>query len=300
MANKLPWFTHDHDAHEDAWIRNLVRKQGHIAGWLWWVLLELHHKHGVGDVLKRDISDVAHAAMTSNSVVLRVLTEMATEFEGQSKVRWTSDGTELQLEIKKLRERLSKLKSKIHSTFLQPSFNLPIEEEVEEEGEREGEKDKTLAATPPQAPRKFTPSQKVIRGFKEAKGIDSDDKEWDRKFAARYARAANELLVAFNGDADKAIVYILVKGEEWQHLPDWGLEAVVKCAGREYLRIGGNENGSERESVGADRVDGPRSNRRYTPSGDLARDALRSLEHASVRSEQNAKLGGADDDFTGD
>ena len=131
--NKLPWFTHDHDAHADGWIRNLVRKQGHVAGWIWWVLIELHHKHGVGDVLKRDITDIANDSMTSTSVVVRVLTEMATEYEGQTKVRYNLVGTELELEIKKLRERQSKLKSKIPATFRQPSANLPIERERERE-----------------------------------------------------------------------------------------------------------------------------------------------------------------------
>ena len=137
MANKLPWFTHDHDAHADGWVRHLVRTQGHVAGWLWWVLLELHHKHGVGDVLKRNISDVARDALTSTSVVTRVLTEMGTEFEGQQKVSWELVGTELRLEIKKLRERQSKLKSKILARFRQHSSNLPLEGQEERERERD-------------------------------------------------------------------------------------------------------------------------------------------------------------------
>lgn len=133
MSNKFRWFTHDHDAHEDAWIRHLVRNQGHVAGWLWWVLLELHHKHGVGDMLNRELSDVARAGLTSTSVCIRVLTEMGGVFEGQSKVSWKLVGTQLQLEIKKFRERQSKLKSKVPATFPEPSVNLPQQEKRREE-----------------------------------------------------------------------------------------------------------------------------------------------------------------------
>lgn len=136
MANKLPWFTHDHDAHADGWIRHLVRNQGHVAGWTWWVLLELHHKHGVGDVLKRDINDVAKDCLTSASVVARVLTEMASEYEGEKKVKFNIVGTVLHLEIPKLRKRQAKLKSKIPPTLRECSANVPIEREVEREEEK--------------------------------------------------------------------------------------------------------------------------------------------------------------------
>jgi len=142
MANKFRWFTHDHDAHEDGWLRHVIRKQGHVAGWLWWVLVEQFHKHGVGDVLKRDIADIAKAGLTSTSVVNRVLTELGTEFEGQLKVRWKLVGTELELEIPKLRKRLAKLKSKVPPKFLQSSSKVPIHIE----GEGEGEKDRTKPA----------------------------------------------------------------------------------------------------------------------------------------------------------
>jgi hypothetical protein len=123
----LPWFTHDHDAHQDIWLRHVVRKQGHVAGWLWWVLLELLHNHGTGDTLKMDISDISKAALTSNSVVTRVLTELATEFQGQLKLRWKSVGTEIELEIKKFRERQSNFKSKLISNSFQDHSKTTIQ-----------------------------------------------------------------------------------------------------------------------------------------------------------------------------
>ena len=80
---------------------------------------------------------------------------------------------------------------------------------IGEEGKgREGKV--SIAATP--LKKELTPLQKVIRGFKEAKGVDSENKDWDRKFFSRYTRPAQDLLVAFDGDANKAIVYILTKG----------------------------------------------------------------------------------------
>src|SRR5574341_1200088 len=82
--NKLPWFSHDHDAHEDAWLRHAVRQCGHVAGWVWWVLLELLHKHGTGDTLRYPLVDIARAALTSPSVITRVLTQLGTEFHGQA------------------------------------------------------------------------------------------------------------------------------------------------------------------------------------------------------------------------
>lgn len=171
---------------------------------------------------------------------------------------------------------------------------------------REGSgKEGNLAAVPQQAvdsipePKELTPLQMVIRGFKEAKGIDADNKDWDRKFFARQTRPAKELLVAFDGDALAAIAYILAKSVEWEHLSDWGLEAVVKAAGREYNRIGG-ENGRKDKPVEPIGLDGSTGHRRLASSGSLVGDAMRGLEHAAISPEGNGDMGGPDDDFSGD
>jgi len=110
--NKYYWFSHHHDAHQDTWIREAVRKQGHVAGWVWWCILELLHKHGIGDTLKININDVSKACLTSNSVVNRVLTQLGTEFQGKSRLSWNLVGTELELTIPKFRERQGNWKSK--------------------------------------------------------------------------------------------------------------------------------------------------------------------------------------------
>ena len=137
--NALPWLKHSSKSHEDRWIRNVVRKQGHVAGWLWWVFVELMHQYGKNDTLKRDIADVAKAGLTSASVVTRVLTEMASE----SRVSWTLVGTELQLEIKNYRKWQHNYKSKCGSNGA-----IEGEGEGEEEEEREEEREKTIAPSP--------------------------------------------------------------------------------------------------------------------------------------------------------
>jgi len=145
----------------------------------------------------------------------------------------------------------------------------------------------------------LTAIQKVIRGFKEAKGIDADNKDWDRKFFARQTRPAKELLTAFNDDPLAAIAYVLAKSVEWEHLSDWGLEAVVKAAGREYNRIGGEHGRKDSEVVNA-RLDGPGRGGRATTSRALAGDALRAIEQTQVSRKEPGNVAGGLDTFGGD
>ncbi len=280
MSNKLPWFTHDHDAHEDGWIRNLVRKEGHVAGWLWWTLIELMHKHGVGDVLRRDIKDIAQAGLTSTSVVIRVLTAMATPFEGQTKVCFKVVGTELHLEIKKLRERQSKLKSKIPSTFRQPSVNLPIERE----GEGEGEKNIAQASPAPepkptikqdlpvQLPRPLTPLQRVVGTYKIAKGIDRDDKDWDKANFAIHARAAKKLLDCFVQDEKAAVIYVIGKGEEFDEKGlEWTLATIARHAWDNRGKFKEESDGRKDSEMGANSVLGPPRRGGITQAGEIVK-----------------------------
>ena len=167
----------------------------------------------------------------------------------------------------------------------------PTEPYKEKERKKERKKDSEV--------RTLTPLQIVIRGFKEAKGVDADNADWDAKFFSRHTRPAKELLAAFDGDPLAAVAYTLTKATEWEHLSDWGLEAIVKAAGREYNRIGGSD-GREHLPVGANLTDGPRSTRRLTSSRDLAGDALRSIEHAAIHPEGLNDMGGPGDDWSGD
>lgn len=155
-----------------------------------------------------------------------------------------------------------------------------------------------VAVVPTATEKKLTPIQMVIRGFKEAKGVDSDDKEWDRRFYKRHIRAAQEVLTACGDNPMEAIAFILKKGEEWKHLSDWGLEAIVKARGREHIKIQEAKNGREYQPVGADRVLGPRRLGGVTSSGEIAGDALRSLAGPGFPDEGPRWVDGLGDNFS--
>ena len=97
---------------------------------------------------------------------------------------------------------------------------------------------KRIAASPPSTPipspekapkpKEHTPIQLVIRYFKEAKYVHADDKDWDRKhWNGRLVREAKALLKAFDGNPTNAGRYMLIKGEEWKDLPDWGINGII-------------------------------------------------------------------------
>lgn len=146
--------------------------------------------------------------------------------------------------------------------------------------------------------KELTPIQMVIRGFKEAKGIDADDKDWDRKFFARNAKVAKEVLNAFDGNALNAVFYILKKGSEWSHLDDWGLEAIHRACGREYNKIRGLSDGSENGTVGADGVVFDGGYRLDSPQGETASDEVKRLiENALVHKEKTRNVAEHGEDF---
>lgn len=51
MSNKLPWFTHDHDARNDLFISQAEDRFGPFGYCAYFKLLEVIHEHGVGDKL---------------------------------------------------------------------------------------------------------------------------------------------------------------------------------------------------------------------------------------------------------
>ncbi len=135
MANKLPWFTHDHNARNDDFIRRSEEQFGHFGYAAYFKILELIHEHGCGDILK--ISSVRLCQeLRSKRKVIRKYLESSRE---ANKIVFTWNSDEINIQIKKFRERQSKLKSNLPSTFRQPSVNLPIEGEVDidREGERQ-------------------------------------------------------------------------------------------------------------------------------------------------------------------
>lgn len=297
MANKLPWFTHDHDAHEDQFIQDSIDKFGHFGYMAYFVTLELLHKHGVGDRLVMRQSRYASHLRSRVDVVMEWLS-----FSGRfSKLKWSRSGDDVVIEIKKFRERQSNMKFKTTSTPLQPHIKTTQEREEEREEEKENNVAPLAQKSVVLEPKKLTPQQIVIRYFKEAKGVDADDKVWDRKhFSGRLIKEANILLKAFDGDPIKAGRYLLTVGEEWAHLSDWTMPGVAAKAGRDTRLYGGTEHGREDKQVEPVSISGPRSSRKFTPSGSIVGDALRAIESSAVHAERNGDMGSLDDDFRSD
>ena len=146
-----------------------------------------------------------------------------------------------------------------------------------------------IAVAPKQ--KELTPIQKIIRAYKIAHNIDANDKVWDKSFFARHTRSANDLLQAFGGNHDKAIIYMLGKGKEWNDsgFSDWGMEAVIRAAGKDYSKMvieNDNANSTTERNgqglcdsrpagqVGADRVLERRGPPRIAQAGAIAGDVL--------------------------
>lgn len=172
---------------------------------------------------------------------------------------------------------------------------------IKGDGDFNGDGDSIAPSAPeavvvPPKPKEITPQQRVVRYFKEAKGVLADDKDWDRKhWNGRLGKEANAVLKAFDGDWRKAGEYILIKGEEWKHLPDWGLNGVVAAAGRDP-RINGGEDEPADSEVGSNRLDGPGRSRRITSARELIGETLRSIENPEVPAGRPGDLARPGDD----
>lgn len=129
--NKLPWFSHDHDAHRDLFLRESVKEFGHVAYSTWWIILECLHWHGVGDRLVIDEVELARACMTHRKVLHKLLHK----FQLAGKISWKQDGLKIDLRCEKFRKRQSKLKSKVPPTFPGVDSNVPLYKEIEKEKE---------------------------------------------------------------------------------------------------------------------------------------------------------------------
>ena len=140
MANKLPWFTHDHDAHDDEFIQASMDRFGPAGYSNYFITLELLHKHGVGDVLIMRAGRLAKCLRSRMDSVKKWLS-FCGSFRDQSGINpkiistfiQTDSGEDVRIEIKKFRERQAKIKIKTPATLSQDSTKTPLEREGEEE-----------------------------------------------------------------------------------------------------------------------------------------------------------------------
>jgi hypothetical protein len=121
--NKLPWFKHDANAHEDLWIKQSIDRGGHFAGWAWWVLLEMLHRHGRENTLRCSATVLAHAMMTRKEKVIKTLTIFSrppSDPRDHSKVIFKSSGDDLEIEILNFRKKQDNLRLKAYPNRVQP------------------------------------------------------------------------------------------------------------------------------------------------------------------------------------
>jgi hypothetical protein len=76
-----------------------------------------------------------------------------------------------------------------------------------------------------------TPIQFVVSAFKLCRGVELNDREWDRDNYSRASKSAKELLAIFNSDQERAAqcVEAIAKWAEKNKL-DWTIETAVKRA----------------------------------------------------------------------
>ena len=131
----------------------------------------------------------------------------------------------------------------------------------------------------------LTGIQRIMRGYKVAKGLDPNDKAWDKANFQIYCKAAKKLLEAFSGDSKKAMLYLIGVGYDFDEKDlKWNLATVAKWAWDDARRLddkrgnGGELGGSDDAGqMGADRSLDQGRSPRITQAGSLAQEALRAL-----------------------
>jgi hypothetical protein len=270
----------------------------HFGYAAYFIILELLHKDGVGDALAISPSRLCQKLRSRQTKVRELLDFCRTS--GKVESDWKPN--EVWIQINKFRERQSNLKSKLISKPSQPNFKTTLEEKREEKKRKETDiAPSARQVAPISKPKELTPQQRLIRYFKEAKGVNANDTEWDRKhWNGRLGKEANAVLKAFDGDVKKAGEYILVKGEEWKHLPDWGLNGIVGAAGRDP-RLNGENDESQHSAMDAVGLDGPGRPRNFTSAREIAGNALAGLrQQAALSSREPWDLDGPGMDSPGD
>ena len=138
-------------------------------------------------------------------------------------------------------------------TFKQPCKNV-----WEGGGEGEGERERIGGSAPAARQRDFTPIQRVVNAYKEAKGVGMEDKGWDRANFSRYTKAAKSLIECLGG-WEPAAVYVIGKGREFDDKDlDWTLETIKKHAWDNRGKL----NAGAHPKMDTDPVLGPRGVKR--------------------------------------
>jgi hypothetical protein len=127
VANKLPWFTHDHDARRDEFVQRSMDKFGHFGYAAYFMLLEVIHEHGVGGIVRMTKSRLAQNLRSRWPQVRLYLDFCRTS--GKVEVRLTGD--EVELQNKKFIERQRKSKANAPATLREGFAEVPLDRDRE-------------------------------------------------------------------------------------------------------------------------------------------------------------------------
>lgn len=119
--NKLPWFTHDHDARIDEFIQRAEDRFGPFGYAAYFKILEIIHQHGVGGILKMERSRLCQN-LRARWPGVRLYLNFC---QGSGKLQFNLSGTQVELQNKKFIERQSKLKSKTPAKLLKNYHKTP-------------------------------------------------------------------------------------------------------------------------------------------------------------------------------
>lgn len=217
MSNKLPWFTHDHDARNDEFLQRSMDKFGHFGYAAYFMLLEIIHEHGVGGIVTMSQSRLAQN-LRSRWPQVRLYLDFS---RTSGKVDFTLNGTEVQLQNKKFIQRQGKLKFKTPPTLQQHSVKTP------QEGEREEERERHNTKGPSRPPSEV---QLVVEAYKKLKGIAFDDAKWNEANFPRFSKSA-KALISSTGCLDNALSYLKGRGDYLASKRlEWTLETIAKNA----------------------------------------------------------------------
>lgn len=131
--NKLPWFTHDHDARNDEFLQRSIDKFGHFGYSAYFMLLEVIHQHGACGQVSMSKGRLALNLRSRWPQVHQYLDFCRTS----GKVEFDISGDEVRLQNKKFIERQRKMKSNAPAMLHQSSGKIHLEVEVEKEREKD-------------------------------------------------------------------------------------------------------------------------------------------------------------------
>lgn len=144
MSNRLKWFAHDNDAHDDEFIQRSMDEFGQFGYSAYFITLELIHKEGSCGVLKMKAGRYASKLRSRIDLVKKWLSfcgsfrDASRDRSGEHhKIEYkfiqNRSGEDIEIEIKKFKERQYNSKSRLVRDQFEINSRLVLEEKRREE-----------------------------------------------------------------------------------------------------------------------------------------------------------------------